>query len=200
MTVAQQPSLPAADLRLWNITNGSWRRITARNLILIAIFYSIPMQSSTVLFRNADLTAKHTSTYLHAYTSVTRVSYLHCRRGARTEPDSPAQCITEGSTTQAGGTNLPGYLQLGSYCIMQICRLLHTEENRSQLFKETKVELGIKTNVPYPSIHPSKRKGYCRGLNKHPRGVIKNTKSASLPARKLCSRPQACRLKWPHQP
>lgn len=38
VTVAQQPSLPAADLRLWNITNGSWRRITARNLVLIVMF------------------------------------------------------------------------------------------------------------------------------------------------------------------
>lgn len=38
VTVAQQPSLPAADLRLWNITNRSWRRITARNLVLAVMF------------------------------------------------------------------------------------------------------------------------------------------------------------------
>lgn len=38
VTVAQQPSLPAADLRLWNITNRSWRRITARNLVLTVMF------------------------------------------------------------------------------------------------------------------------------------------------------------------
>lgn len=38
VTVAQQPSLPAADLRLWNITNGSRRRITARNLVLVVMF------------------------------------------------------------------------------------------------------------------------------------------------------------------
>lgn len=40
VTVAQQPSLPAADLRLWNITNGSRRRITARNLVLVVMFRS----------------------------------------------------------------------------------------------------------------------------------------------------------------
>lgn len=38
VTVAQQPSLPAADLRLWNITNGSRRRIAARNLVLVVMF------------------------------------------------------------------------------------------------------------------------------------------------------------------
>jgi hypothetical protein len=40
VTVAQQPSLPAADLRFWNVANGSWRRITARNLIPIAVLYT----------------------------------------------------------------------------------------------------------------------------------------------------------------